>query len=78
VMHGYTVVAGLGGRAITTASLRQMCADAVADRLEPLTFLDLDHELVARELRRRSGPSAENMLRDLGLRATGVTGAGIG
>jgi pyruvate ferredoxin oxidoreductase alpha subunit len=78
VMHGYTVVAGLGGRAITKASLRRMCADAVADRLEPLTFLDLDHELVARELRRRSGPSAENMLRDLGLRATGVSGAGIG
>ncbi|TMS00271.1 pyruvate ferredoxin oxidoreductase [Nonomuraea basaltis] len=61
-----TVIAGLGGRPVTKASLRQ----ALSADLEPLTFLDLDHDLVARELRRaetrrRSGPSAENMLRDL-------------
>jgi pyruvate ferredoxin oxidoreductase alpha subunit len=67
-----TVVAGLGGRAITTKSLRAMLADAVAGRLEPLNFLDLDAALVGRELdrmraARRSGPSAENMLRDLGI-----------
>ena len=44
------------------------------DRLEPgrLHFLDLDRELVERELRRtqesrRSGPHAENILRDLGV-----------
>ena len=37
-----TVIAGLGGRPITQASLRGLFADAVADRLEPLTFLDLD------------------------------------
>ena len=70
-LHGYTVIAGLGGRAITQASLRGMLTDAVADRLEPLTFLDLNRELVDRELRRtkttrRSGPAAENLLRDLG------------
>jgi pyruvate ferredoxin oxidoreductase alpha subunit len=70
-MHGYTVVAGLGGRAITRASLRRMLTDAVDDRLEPLTFLDLDHRLVERELarmrrQRRSGPAAENILRDVG------------
>jgi pyruvate ferredoxin oxidoreductase alpha subunit len=70
-LHGYTVIAGLGGRAITKASLRGLFADAVADRLEPLTFLDLNRELVDRELQRtratrRSGPAAENLLRDLG------------
>lgn len=71
-LHGYTVVAGLGGRPITKASLHRLFDDAIADRLEPLTFLDLNTELVERELRRvrerrRSGPSAENMLRDLGV-----------
>src|SRR5665811_766233 len=37
-----TVVAGLGGRAITKASLHKMLLDAIADKLELLTFLDLD------------------------------------
>ncbi len=69
-MHGYTVIAGLGGRAITKASLLGLFTEAVADRLEPLTFLDLNRELVDRELQRtratrRSGPAAENLLRDL-------------
>jgi pyruvate ferredoxin oxidoreductase alpha subunit len=73
-----TVVAGLGGRAITRKSLRAMLADAASDRLGPLTFLDLDTSLVGRELdrmraARRSGPSAENMLRDLG-----ITGSRVG
>jgi pyruvate ferredoxin oxidoreductase alpha subunit len=69
----YDVVAGLGGRPITTRSLHALVADVLADRLEPdrLTFLDLDFELVARELQRtrehrRSGPHAENILRDVG------------
>lgn len=70
-LHGYTVVAGLGGRPITQASLTAMLTDAVADRLEPLTFLDLNHEIVTRQLAReaamrRSGPIAENLLRDIG------------
>ncbi|MBX6355833.1 MAG: pyruvate ferredoxin oxidoreductase [Micromonosporaceae bacterium] len=42
----YTVVAGLGGRPVTRDSLRSMIADAAADQLAPLTFLDLDHDLV--------------------------------
>src|SRR4051794_24511220 len=42
----YDVVAGLGGRAITRASLRRLLADAEAGALEPLTWLDLDHALV--------------------------------
>jgi pyruvate ferredoxin oxidoreductase alpha subunit len=70
-LHGYTVVAGLGGRAITRSSLRSMFSQAEADSLEPLTFLDLNEGLIDRELRRaaatrRSGPAAENILRDLG------------
>ena len=45
-LHGYTVIAGLGGRPITKASLRGLFTDAAADRLEPLTFLDMDWDVV--------------------------------
>jgi pyruvate ferredoxin oxidoreductase alpha subunit len=74
----YDVVAGLGGRAITRRSLRALVGDVLEQRLEPdrLHFLDLDRELVERELqrmsqRRLSGPHAENILRDLGTVAAG-------
>ncbi len=72
----YTAIAGLGGRPITRASLRGLLADALADRLETTTFVDLDRELVERELQRtlatrRSGPHAENILRDVGAIAAG-------
>ena len=74
----YDVVAGLGGRPITQASLRRLFDDVVAERIasRPLHFLDLDTALVERELARtrqgmRSGPHAENMLRDLGAVASG-------
>jgi pyruvate ferredoxin oxidoreductase alpha subunit len=75
-LHGYTVVAGLGGRAITKRSLRELFAEAIADRLQPLTFLDLDRERVEAELERiaaggRSGPHAENILRETGVVAGG-------
>ena len=50
-----TVIAGLGGRPITVPSLRAMVASAVAGELEPLTFLDLDHAVVERELARVDG-----------------------
>ena len=68
----YTVIAGLGGRAITKASLHGLFEQAAADTLKPLTFLDLDHDLVNRELARekqthRSGSPAENVLRDVGI-----------
>jgi pyruvate ferredoxin oxidoreductase alpha subunit len=70
-VQGFTVVAGLGGRSITKASLTRMLDDAIADKLEPLTFLDLDWGMVNRQLEReaqtrRSGPIAENLLRDVG------------
>jgi pyruvate ferredoxin oxidoreductase alpha subunit len=73
-LHAYTVVAGLGGRAITKDSLRNLFDKALKDDLEALTFLDLNQEIVNRELERekqarRSGPSAENILRDMGVAA---------
>ena len=66
-----TVVAGLGGRAITRNSLHKLLADAIEDKLELLTFLDLDWGIVNRVLerekaQRRSGPVAEGILRDIG------------
>ena len=70
----YNVVAGLGGRPITKHSLHALFADVLEDRIEPgrLHFLDLNWELVERELERmrkghRPGPHAENILRDLGI-----------
>ncbi|MEY4600273.1 MAG: hypothetical protein RLZZ445_3070 [Pseudomonadota bacterium] len=76
-LHGYTVVAGLGGRAITKASLARTLHEAMADKLQPLTFMDLDWRIVNRQLEReaatrRSGPIAENLLRDVGTVASKV------
>jgi pyruvate ferredoxin oxidoreductase alpha subunit len=75
-LHDYTVIAGLGGRPITKASLLGLFTEAAADRLEALTFLDMDWALVNRELERMgssraSGPHAENILRDVGTVAAG-------
>jgi pyruvate ferredoxin oxidoreductase alpha subunit len=72
----HTVIAGLGGRPITTTSLHRLLRSAVAGELPETTFLDLDRGLVERELARRgakrkSGPHAENLLRDLGAVAVG-------
>ena len=69
--------AGLGGRPITKSSLHRLLDDATEDRLQgAVTFVDLNRDLVDRELERtlrsrRSGPHAENMLRDLGAVAAG-------
>jgi pyruvate ferredoxin oxidoreductase alpha subunit len=73
----HDVVAGLGGRAVTSASLERLLADAIAGRLGALTFLDLRGDIVELELARlregrRSGPHAENMLRDIGVVAAGA------
>jgi pyruvate ferredoxin oxidoreductase alpha subunit len=49
----HDVVAGLGGRPVTRESLRRLFEQAIDDRLgRGLTFLDLDHDIVARELER--------------------------
>jgi pyruvate ferredoxin oxidoreductase alpha subunit len=72
----HTVVAGLGGRPISRASLVRLLAEAAQRGLPQMSFLDLNTGLVERELartraRRRSGPHAENMLRDVGAVAAG-------
>jgi pyruvate ferredoxin oxidoreductase alpha subunit len=72
----HTAIAGLGGRPITRESLRRLFAQARAGELGATTFVDLDRGLVERELQRmlsvrRSGPHAENLLRDLGAVAAG-------
>jgi pyruvate ferredoxin oxidoreductase alpha subunit len=72
----HTVVAGLGGRPISRASLVRLLTEAARRGLPQMSFLDLNTGLVERELartraRRRSGPHAENMLRDVGAVAAG-------
>ena len=70
-VKGYTVIAGLGGRAITKASLHRTLAAALEDKLERVSFMDLDTGMVERHLqrereKRRTGPIAEALLRDVG------------
>jgi pyruvate ferredoxin oxidoreductase alpha subunit len=62
----YTVIAGLGGRPITRASLQKVFS---AQNLDHTTFLDLDRPLVEKVLARekalrRSGPRAEQILKE--------------
>jgi pyruvate ferredoxin oxidoreductase alpha subunit len=71
-LQGYTVIAGLGGRAITIKSLRGAFESGMQDALERVSFLDLDRKAVDKQLERertvrRSGPIAENLLRDVGV-----------
>jgi pyruvate ferredoxin oxidoreductase alpha subunit len=70
----FDVVAGLGGRPVTRRSVKPLLEDIVAGRIGPerLIFLDLKWDVVERELARmtagtRSGPHAENILRDVGV-----------
>jgi pyruvate ferredoxin oxidoreductase alpha subunit len=51
-VRDYSVIAGLGGRPITKRSLLQCFERATREALEPLTFLDLKWDVVARELAR--------------------------
>jgi pyruvate ferredoxin oxidoreductase alpha subunit len=46
----WTVVAGLGGRPVTSTALRAMLTDLHSGWLEPLSFLDLDTERIRQEL----------------------------
>ena len=76
-LKGYTVVAGLGGRAITVKSLTTLFEKACREELDPVTFLDLDWKVVNKQLERerttrRSGPAAESMLRDVGVIAARI------
>jgi len=68
----YTVVAGLGGRPITMRSLHSLFRKAEKNDLDPVTFLDLNRGLVDKHLereraKRRTGPAAEAILRDVGV-----------
>jgi pyruvate ferredoxin oxidoreductase alpha subunit len=79
VLKGTTVIAGLGGRAITRASLVTMLDRALRDELEAVHFLDLNHAVVEHELAReaqeqRSGPTAEAVLKQLGAAGARVAG----
>ena len=67
----HSVIAGLGGRAITRSSLHRVLRRAPVEAWAGPHFLDLNESIVARELHdvrkvRRSGPTAENLLRRLG------------
>jgi pyruvate ferredoxin oxidoreductase alpha subunit len=79
VLKGTTVIAGLGGRAITRNSLMTMLERAMRDELEAVHFLDLNREVVQQELQReadlhRSGPTAEAVLKQLGAAGARVAG----
>ena len=78
-LNGYTVIAGLGGRAITRASLRRLFEDAERDELEQVTFLDLNAEVVsssssARRAARRTRPHR----RSASCGGIGTVASGIG
>ena len=65
-----TVVAGLGGRPITRRDVEGILERSASGTLPRLSFLNLDEDVVARErarmaASRRSGPFAENVLRDV-------------
>ena len=71
-LRGFTAIAGLGGRPIYKASLHKLFRQAEKEELPPNTFLDLDWNVVNKQLERekqmrRSGPIAENVLYDLGI-----------
>jgi pyruvate ferredoxin oxidoreductase alpha subunit len=66
----HSVVAGLGGRPITRGSLARVLRQALEQPWEGMHFLDLNEKVVAKEIHyvrkvRRSGPTAENILRRL-------------
>jgi len=66
----HSVIAGLGGRPITRPSLHKLFRRVLVQPWEGAHFLDLNEEIVAKELHhvrkvRRPGPTAENILRRL-------------
>ena len=66
----HSAVAGLGGRPITRSSLHRLFRQTLVQPWEGTHFLDLNEEMIAKELHyvrkvRRSGPTAENILRRL-------------
>ena len=77
----HTVIAGLGGRSISIASLKRMVLDACAERLNEPHFLDLnttviDAEQSRRREQRRAGPVAEQVLRAVNAIGAKTTSSG--
>ena len=75
----HSAVAGLGGCPITRGSLHHLFRQAALQPWEGTHFLDLNERVVGREIHRkrksrRSGPTAENILRQLAI-ATGLPAA---
>jgi pyruvate ferredoxin oxidoreductase alpha subunit len=70
-----TVIAGLGGRPIPKTSVIDTVKRACLEGLEEPHFLDLNWDAINRELtrrqaQRRSGPTPENLLREMGVFGT--------
>ena len=70
-----SVIAGLGGRAITKASVAKIVRAAADGVLADTTFMDLDEDLVRRQLEREaatrlSGPLPEAIIHDVATRET--------
>lgn len=66
----HSAVAGLGGRPVTRPALHRLFRQASVQPWEGTHFLDLNERIVGREIhtsrkKRRSGPTAENLLRRL-------------
>jgi pyruvate ferredoxin oxidoreductase alpha subunit len=68
--HIYTAVAGLGGRPIALQSIRDLIDKALYGELADFSFVDMNVEIVQRELERnlltrRSGALASGLLQDV-------------
>ena len=66
----HTVIAGLGGRPITMASIERVITQASGGTLPDVHMLDLNQKVVETEIARaketrKSGPAAENILKQL-------------
>lgn len=70
-----SVIGGLGGRAITKKSIKDILRAANKGTLSDTTFMDLDEDLVRRQLEReqasrRCGPLPESVMHDVATRET--------
>lgn len=70
-----SVIGGLGGRAITKKSIKDILRAAYEGTLSDTTFMDLDEDLVRRQLEReqasrRCGPLPESVMHDVATRET--------
>jgi pyruvate ferredoxin oxidoreductase alpha subunit len=76
----HSAIAGLGGRPITKASLHRLFREALDGGWEGTHFLDLNGAIVEGEIermreKRRSGPTAESVLRQLARKSAAAAAA---